>query len=146
MTLNSSPKQCFSKCNLLSIISFHFLVWCIQTKSYFPFIYAFILFSSPTTSVPTDWMQGMLVCKETRQVSIESEKLFDIQNKNNLEDYIFITSCHLMFLVLAGRNETQLWQSIGVLLISKTWITVSRVVPLTLYKALGNIVVSIIEL
>lgn len=53
------------------------------------------------------YQQAELVCKETRQFSIDSEKLFDIQNNHNLEDYIFITFCHLMVLVLAGRNETQ---------------------------------------
>lgn len=63
--------------------------------------------------------QAELVCKEIRQISIESKKLFDMQNNPNLENYIFVTFCHLMFLVLAGRNDTQLWQSIGILLFSK---------------------------
>lgn len=66
------------------------------------------------------YQQAELACKETRQVSTESEKLLDVQNNHNLEHYIFITFCQLMFLVLAGKNETQLWQSIGVLLSSKT--------------------------
>lgn len=76
------------------------------------------LFSFPLPLL--QYQQAELVCKETRQVSIDSEKLFDIQNNYNLEDYIFITFCHLMVLVLAGRNETQLWKSIGILLFRKT--------------------------
>lgn len=115
-------------------------VW--RQKSYFPFIYAFIFFSSPLPLL--QYHQAELVCKENRQVSIETEKLFDIQNNLNFVDYIFITFCHLMFLMLAGRNETQLWQSIGILLFSKAWITVARIVPLILYKALGNAIARII--
>lgn len=143
MALNSSPKHYFSKCNLLSIISFHFLVLVYgDKKSYFPFIYAFIFFSSPVPLL--QYHQAELVCKEIRQVSIESEKLFDIQNNLNFVDYIFITFCHLMFLMLVGRNGTQLWQSIGILLFCKTWITVATIVPLILYKALSNTVARII--
>lgn len=59
-----------------------------------------------------------------------SEKWFVVESNHNLEDDVFITFCHLMILVLAGRNDPQLWRSTGISPFIKTWITLYRTVPL----------------
>lgn len=58
-----------------------------------------------------------------------SGKWFVIQNNHNLEHDILINFCYLMVHLLSRRNDLQLWRSIGILLFSKTWISVCWIAP-----------------